>query len=67
MYAIDFPLPQKFIWQSISAIFCNEAVSAFRISYGNDLQIPSVFGKWRLYIVLRGYLGIFNLSGWYGA
>ena len=30
-----------------------KAVSAFSIPYGNDVHIPNVFGKWRLYVVLE--------------
>ena len=39
-----------------------KAVSALTIPYGNDLRIPSVFGKWRLYFVPEGYSVYWNWS-----
>jgi hypothetical protein len=44
-----------------------EAVSAFSIPYGNDVHIPSVFGKGRLYIIPEGYFCILELERWHGA
>ena len=32
-----------------------EAISAFSIPHGNDVHLPCVFGKGRLYIVPEGY------------
>ena len=56
-------LPQKFLWQALLASFVAsiEAVSAFSIPYGNDLHLPSVFGKGRLYSVSVGYFCILEL------
>ena len=62
-------LPQKFLWQALLASFVAsiEAVPAFSIPYGNDVQIPSVFGKGCLYISSEGYFYILFFLWWYGA
>ena len=50
-------MPQEFVWHALSASCSlgDKAVPAFNIPYGNDLQIPSVFGKRSLYTVKRIY------------
>jgi hypothetical protein len=37
------------------------AVSAFSVPCGNDVHLPSMFGKGRLYIVPEGYFCILEL------
>ena len=67
MNVIDFPLCLRFFF---GKLFCPvfvasiEAVSAFLIPYGNDVHIPSVFGKGRLYFVPEGYFCILDYWSW---
>jgi hypothetical protein len=53
MNAIDFPLYLRNIFgklfQPTSVAGITKTVHSFSIPYGNDLQILSVFGKWRLF------------------
>ena len=63
MNVIDFPLClKKFFGNAFQAVFVAsiEAVSAFSIPYGNDVHIPSVFGKGRLYTVQKGTSAAWN-------
>jgi len=70
MNVIDLPLClRNFFGNLFLPIFAAsiEAISAFRIPYGNDVHLPNVFGKGRLYIVPKGYSCILELVWWYGA
>ena len=65
MYIIDSPLClRNFIGKCFQPVIVVgiKAVSAFSVPFGNDVHIPSVFGKWRLYIVPEGYFCIWNWS-----
>jgi hypothetical protein len=70
MYIIDSPLClRNFIGKCFQPVIVVgiKAVSAFSVPFGNDVHIPSVFGKWRLYIVPEGYfciLDMFALMVW---
>jgi len=51
MNAIDFSLCLRNFFSKLfqpRVVVGIKAVSAFSLPYGNNLQIPSVFGKWRL-------------------
>jgi hypothetical protein len=62
--AIDCPLCPRISFGKLFlpiVVVGIEAFSTFSIPYGNDPQIPSVFGKSQLYIVLEEYFCILGL------
>ena len=64
MNVIEFPICLRNFFGKIFypvSVASIEAVSAFSIPYGNDLHLPSVFGKGRLYSVSVGYFCILEL------
>jgi len=64
MNVIEFPLCLRNLFGKLFqpvVIVGIRAVPAFSVPYGNDLQLPSVFGKGRLHIVQEGYFCILEL------
>ena len=61
MNVIEFPICLRNFFGKIFypvSVASIEAVSAFSIPHGNDVHIPIVPGKGRLYIVPEGYFCI---------
>jgi len=53
MHVLNFPfcLRDSFGSSFSQSLLCIEADPDLGVPYGNDLQIPGVFGKWYLYVV----------------